>query len=253
MRPLVWTLLIGLIAPFGPTTDNGCGTTMWTTCAVTNTGSQVDIAGSIRGGGADRAAESGEPDPGSPRQTDDEAQLPPGCLSPLCRPIYSVSALPQVSIEDLASFRPPAPALTTEPLGAALAGAPTNLIGTASSAVIPGSVLGYDVTVRFTPVAFHFDHGDGTAQTSSTGGASWSVLESADFTPTATSHVYRTRGTARVSLTVDYRAEIDFGGGWRAVPGMLTVVADPADLIVVEARTALVATTCFENPRGPAC
>ncbi len=222
-------------------------------CSVSNTGSQIDVAGSMRDGGWSDAAESGGTDPGSDSRTGGEAPLPPGCLSPLCRPIYSVSALPQVSIEDLASFRPPAPALTTEPLGAALVGAPTNLIGTAAPAVIPGSVLGYDVIVRFTPVAFHFDHGDGTAQTTSTGGASWSVLESAEFTPTATSHVYRTRGTAHVSLTVDYRAEIDFGGGWRSVPGALTIAAGATDLIVVEARTVLVATTCSENPRGPAC
>ena len=252
MRPIVWSILIGVIAPLGVTTDNDCGSTMWTSCSVANTGSQVDIAGSMHGGGGDRGERSGSAQEPDSRDAED-APLPPGCLSPLCRPLYSVGTLPQVSMDDLASFRPPAPSLTTEPLGVALVGAPTNLIGTAASAVIPGSVLGYDVLVRFTPVAYHFDHGDGTGRTTPTGGSTWSALDTAQFTPTATSHVYRGRGTARVSLRVDYRAEIDFGGGWRSVPGVLSVAAGPEDLRAVEARTALVAATCAENPGGPGC
>ena len=252
MRLIVWAVLAGLVSPLGVTINNGCGSTMWTSCSVTNTGSQVDIAGSMHGGGSVRGEQNGSAEEPDSRDAE-EAPLPPGCLSPLCRPLYSVGTLPQVSIDDLASFRPPPPELTTEPLGAALVGAPTNLIGTAGSAVIPGSVLGYDVLVRFTPVAFRFDHGDGTRRTAPTGGATWSALGSAEFTPTATSHVYRSRGTAHVSLAVDYRAEIDFGGGWRSVPGLLSVTAGPAELLVVEARTALVAATCAENPHGPAC
>jgi hypothetical protein len=131
---------------------------------------------------------------------------------------------------------------------------PTNLLATASEQHIPGTVLGWDVTVRFEPVAFVFDNGDGTTTRSSTGGASWTSLGQGQFTPTATSHSYQARGTYAVSVTVEYAASVDFGdGSWRTVPGVVRAQAGGYDVRVVEVRTALVERTCAEDPAGPGC
>lgn len=131
---------------------------------------------------------------------------------------------------------------------------PTNLLATASEQRIPGTVLGWDVTVRFVPTAFVFDHGDGTTTRASSGGASWTALGQGQFTPTPTSHVYRDRGTYGVTVTVEYAASVDFGNGsWRPVPGAVRATGAGYDVRVVEVRTALVDSTCVEEPSGPGC
>ncbi len=131
---------------------------------------------------------------------------------------------------------------------------PTNLLASASEERIPGTVLGWDVTVRFVPVAYVFDNGDGTTTRAATGGSPWTSLGQGQFTPTATSHVYRERGTYGVSVTVEYAASVDFGSGiWRPVPGVVRAQAAGYDVRVVEVRTALVDRTCDEDPTGPGC
>jgi hypothetical protein len=165
-----------------------------------------------------------------------------------------VVGLPDVTLADLASFRPAAPTLGGEPAGFGIVDMPTNLLATASEQRIPGTVLGWEVTVRFAPVAFVFDNGDGSTTRSATGGESWESLGQGQFTPTSTSHVYRERGTYPVSVTVEYAASVDFGNGsWRPVPGVVRAQAGGYDVRVVEARTALVDRTCAEDPRGPGC
>lgn len=167
---------------------------------------------------------------------------------------HLVVTVPDVTLADLASFRPAAPTLTGEPQGFGVVGMPTNLVASASEQLIPGTVLGWDVTVRFVPTAFVFDHGDGTSGRSSTGGASWTDLGQPQFSPTATSHVYRSRGTYPVSVTVEYSASVDFGSGrWRPVPGVVRATGGGYDVHVVEVRTALVDRTCAEDPSGPGC
>jgi hypothetical protein len=130
---------------------------------------------------------------------------------------------------------------------------PANLVAAASVQTISGTLLDWDVRVRFTPVAFEFDHGDGTTAVHSTGGATWERLGQAQLTPTATSHVYRDRGTFTVNVTVRYAAAVDFGTGWRPVPGHVTATSGGYVVRVLEARTALVDRTCAEDPDGPGC
>jgi hypothetical protein len=179
----------------------------------------------------------------------------PEDCGPLNRCIeYRVVGFPDITLADIASFRPAQPTLGGEPAGFGVVGMPTNLLATASEQHIPGTVLGWDVTVRFEPVAFVFDNGDGTTTRSSTGGASWTSLGQGQFTPTATSHSYRARGTYAVSVTVEYAASVDFGdGSWRTVPGVVRAQAGGYDVRVVEVRTALVERTCAEDPAGPGC
>lgn len=219
---------------------------------VNNNGSQVDITAgmTVPGNGGDRpdgvSGGSGRPNPAP--EPEPEACGPVGC-----RGGYEVASLPDVTLADLASFVPAGPAVAGEPAGFGIAGLPTNLVAAASEQIIPGTLLGYDVRVRFVPAGFVFDHGDGTSARTASGGTSWDQLGQAQFTPTATSHVYRERGVYRVTATVQFSASVDFGGGWRPVAGYVTVSGNGYDVQVLEASTALVDATCAENPRGPGC
>ncbi len=219
--------------------------------ACTNSGSQVDItAGLDRPGNAPP-----EKGPGSSRPSEpDPAPPQPGCDEDDPRCGFTVVGIPDVTLADIASFRPAAPSLTGEPTGFGVVGMPANLVAEASEQRLTGTLLGWDVTVRFVPAAFVFDHGDGTSATATTGGASWVRLGQAQFTPTATSHVFRERGTYPVAVTVQYAASVDFGNGsWRPVPGRVSVTTTGYDVRVVEVRTALVDRTCAEDPTGPGC
>lgn len=253
-------------AAFSPssasTACNDVGT--WTTtCSVENTGSRIDIGaeaahpGRDGTGGRGNGGSGSAPEPDreeSPRFDDYGYPIRPGCETALCRDGYAVSTLPDVTLADLASFRPAAPALGSEPSGVGVVGMPTNLVAGAVEQHIPGSLFGYDVTVRFTPVGYRFVHGDGTSRMSTSPGASWSALGQAQFTPTATSHAYPRRGQYTVSVSVQYAAAVSFSGGsWRPVDGVVEVTGGGHTVQIVEARTALVDRTCAEDPGGPGC
>ncbi|WP_409047152.1 hypothetical protein AB2L57_11575 [Microbacterium sp. HA-8] len=244
----------------GIPTSNACqGGFGWTTtCHATTNGTQVDV-------GADTRSLGGQSGPATRPQTgsatnpsrDDTGTAPaapPACTTALCRPNYTVVTLPDVTAADLASFIPAAPAITGEPQGLGVVGMPTNLVATASTHALTGTLFGYDVTVRFSPTAFRFEHGDGTARAASTGGAPWQRLGMPEFSPTATSHVYGEPGRYRVTARVIYQAAVDFGtGAWRPVTGAVTSAGVGYDVRVVEVHTALVARTCIEDPAGPGC
>ena len=161
--------------------------------------------------------------------------------------------LPAVTLADLESFRPVTPALTGEPAGFGVVGMPTNFVAAASEQAIPGVLLGYPVTVRFTPTAFVFSYGDGTSARSATGGATWAQVGTAQFSPTDTTHVYRERGIYSASVAVEFAASVDFGTGWIPVDGVVTASSGAYPVEVVEVHTALVDRTCEEDPTGPGC
>jgi hypothetical protein len=217
---------------------------------VSNSGEQVDIGASVTDPGPPAAGgvRPSQPAPVAP------APDPFPCTSVGTCGGHIVVGPPDVTAADLASFRPAAPSLTGEPDGFAIVGAPANIVAAASEQEMTGTILGWDVTVRFTPAGYVFDYGDGTSARSATGGASWASLGQAQFTPTTTSHVYRERGSYAVSVTVQYAASVNFGSGlWRPVSGYVTATNGGYDVRVVEARTALVDRTCDENPVGPGC
>ncbi|QCQ15905.1 PKD domain-containing protein [Microbacterium sp. RG1] len=161
--------------------------------------------------------------------------------------------IPAVTVADLAAFTPQRPSFAAEPAGLGVAGLPTNVIAGASEHTIAGTLFGRPVTVRFTPVGFRFDYGDGAISTTSTGGAPWAALGQAQFTPTPTSHTFVSPGDYTVTVSVAYAAVVDFGVTTRAVNGTVVADAAPQALRVLEARTALVNQTCAQNPRGPGC
>jgi len=162
-------------------------------------------------------------------------------------------ALPAISITDLARFAPGGTAITGEPDNVGVAGLPTNFVATASEQTVQADLFGFPVSVRFTPAAYDFTFGDGSSQTSTTGGTSWADLGQAQFTPTGTSHTYRERGSYPARVDVRYTAEVDFGVGWFPISGQVTSTGAPQEIRIFEAHTALVAHTCAQAPSSPGC
>lgn len=161
-----------------------------------------------------------------------------------------------LTLADIAAFAAHAGTLTTEPNGWAPIGLPLNAISTATKHEVEGMLLGSPATVRFTPVQWRWDFGDGAQPTTTTtAGATWAALRLPEFEPTTTSHVYRSRGRFPLAVTVTFVADYRIGGGsWAHIPGTLDLrVRAPAGIRVVSARTALVADNCTQNPRGPGC
>lgn len=251
------TLVLVLAAgqPSSGTNNCAAGAPWLDYCSATTDGSQVDVgAGTTTPGGSGSSNQQGGLGGGGGGSGTAPPVAEEECETELCRPLYSVVTLPDVTAEDLRSFVPAVPSVTGEPLGLGVVGMPTNLVAAASVQLQSGPLLGYDVTVRFTPTGFRFDHGDGTGRTTATGGASWARLGLPDYTATPTSHVYGAPGTYRAGVRVVYTAAVDFGTGtWRPVTGAVTSAPAFYDVRVVEVRTGLVQRTCTESPSGPGC
>ena len=256
-------LALAISVPATAAANECVGSSVWTHCEVSNNGSQIDIGGTANqpgsGGGSGSGGTGGSQGSGGSAGNDSgtgaEGNAPSAEECPIvgCRGNYTVVTYPDVTIDDLASFVPARPSLGGEPAGFGVVGTPTNIVAGASTHTLTGPLLGWDVTVRFRPAGYVFDYGDGSSARTTTGGATWASLGLPQFSPTSTSHVYRERGTYTVSLTLQYSADVDFGSGWRPVPGYVNAPAPPYTLEVLEVRTALVDRTCAENPTGPGC
>lgn len=157
------------------------------------------------------------------------------------------------TIDDVAQFAPAPPGVVGEPDGFGVVGMPTNFVVGATEHTVDGEIFDVPVTVRFTPVAFLFDYGDGATRETTTPGTSWQDLDVPQFTATDTSHSYAEPGEYEASATIRYVAEADAGGGWFAVPGILEIDTPTTVIRVVDVDTALVEQTCDEDPGGPGC
>ncbi|WP_448720812.1 hypothetical protein [Microbacterium natoriense] len=220
-----------------------------------NDGSQIDITGTKTDPGTSNPSDGqGNPDtkPFAPLEkctiTSTSIEFCPA--SPA---VNGVGEMPQVTLTDLAQFAPAPATLSAEPSNAGIADMPTNFLGAASVHTQSGSIFGFPVTVRFSPVGYDYTYGDGTNATVTAAGRSWEDLGQAQFTPTPTSHVYADRGTYTAGLSIRYSAEVDLGRGWYPVAGELTIPTAPQQIQIFEAHTALVAHTCTERPTAPGC
>lgn len=158
------------------------------------------------------------------------------------------------TIDDLASFTPRADRLSAEPGDWAIAGLAINPVADDSSVVASGELLGLPAEVRFTPVEFLWDYGDGAVATTSGGGATWAELAQPEFSATATSHVYTRPGTYTLALEVRFVAEYSVAGvGWTPVAGSLLVGAGSFDVTAGSAGTVLVDRDCRAGAPGPGC
>ena len=158
-----------------------------------------------------------------------------------------------VTISDVARFVPSTATVAGEPDNIAVVGLPANFLSSAKTETIPGTILGRALTIRFTPVNYTFDYGDGESRTTTTPGTAWDASGQAQFTPTDTSHVYKEPGTYTVTATVTYTADIDLGAGWIPINGTLNGPPASQQIRVVKAHTALVQGTCTERPDAPGC
>jgi hypothetical protein len=169
-------------------------------------------------------------------------------------PAPAVPAGAAVTLADVAQFVPRDASIRSQPNGWGIVGAPVNLFTDAALQVVDGQLLGRPAQVRFVPVAFAWDHGDGTSSTVAGPGASWRELGQQDFTATDTSHVYYSIGDRQVTLTISYSPSYRFdGGGWQQIPGTLPVQVGPVTVRVLQGSTVLVAGACGERHAGPGC
>lgn len=148
-----------------------------------------------------------------------------------------------VTVADVAHFLAAAGTLRAEPDGWAVVGVPANYWIDVEPLTVDGELLGRVAQVRFTPVSYLWDYGDGTTRTTAGGGASWRALGQDELTPTPTSHVFGSTGTRTVRVTVAFEAEYRLDGeDWIAVAGEVTAAAPPVPVRVVVERTLLTAT-----------
>jgi hypothetical protein len=167
----------------------------------------------------------------------------PGCEVPVI--VYTT---------DLVNFPASPSTQGMEPNGWLVVGIPTNFFASASVHVVSGTLLGEPADVRFTPVGYRWNYGDGSFGYSATGGGRWASLNLPEFSATATSHVFSTTGRHRISSGVEYTAEYRFSGAtWLPVIGLVLVPAAELNAVGGTARTVLVARDCNENPTGPGC
>ena len=220
--------------------------------------------GSIAGDHVDVGAHGGSDGSAGGNGSDDEASddtnaptPPAGVPCPAgiaCGGNAVVQVQGGVTMSALASFYPQKPTVSGEPNGWAIIGLDANFVSSAGRHTASGPLAGQPATVRFTPVRFEWDYGDGVHASTATGGATWRSLGVPEFSPTPTSHVYTAAGSYGVSLTVEYTAQYRIGGGpWRDVPGTLTLSAPTFTVIAADAKTVLVQRNCQADPRGPGC
>ncbi|MGX5679955.1 PKD domain-containing protein [Schumannella luteola] len=159
-----------------------------------------------------------------------------------------------VTLADIAHLVPDLGTLKTEPSGWAALRLPANAVSSVARHEVSATLLGAPASVRFTPVEWYWDYGDGASATSPTGGATWAALGLPEFEPTATSHAYRSRGTYTITVSITFTAEYQIAGGpWIAIAGTLVRTGPSTVIQVFSATTVLVDEDCLRNPRGPGC
>lgn len=207
----------------------------------------IDGRGSAPGSGID--VEGGAPGGSGDTEHKCDAMWLNECM-------FWISEPPSESVTwgDIAHFVPSVGTHSMEPDGWAVIGLSTNFVSSAVPHTLSGTVLGSPADVRFTPVVWHWDFGDGESRSARSPGAPWVELGVGEFAETATSHRFRERGTFAVTLRVEFEAQYRIGdGSWTPIPGTLALDAPPLTVLARSARTVLVAEDCISNPAGPGC
>lgn len=159
-----------------------------------------------------------------------------------------------MTLRDIRDFTPVASIGHMQPRGWMVVHLPTNFYATGGPSTKRGTLLDEPAIVRFTPVVWHWDYGDGSSTDARSPGASWAAQSAREFDPTPTSHSFAAAGKYVIQLTVGYRAEYQFAdSGWLPVAGILAIDAPPLTATAESASTVLVARDCAANPRGPGC
>ena len=161
-----------------------------------------------------------------------------------------------VTIADLVNFAPTVTAHRMEPGGWMVVGLHTNFYIETATQVQDDLLLGSPASVRFTPVAYRWNYGDGTSVRLADPGASWAQLGLGEFDQTTTSHVFRAPGTFAVDASVDFRADYRFGtaaGAWIPIDGTVNIPVARLTATAQDPTTVLVTGDCTKNPAAPGC
>ncbi|WP_231604983.1 PKD domain-containing protein [Salinibacterium sp. SWN139] len=180
--------------------------------------------------------------------------VPLGCKVIGTPPPKATDATGPLSITDIAAFRPQPPTAGMQPNQWMIVGLDTNFYANTSAHTVDGTLFGDTAQVRFTPIAYGWDYGDGTTASLGTPGKTWAKNKIAEFDPTPTSHVFEESGNYTITLAVTYAAEYRVAGSsWQNVVGTLTIVAPPLTATAGHATTVLVDQDCIANPAGIGC
>lgn len=164
------------------------------------------------------------------------------------------SPVQPVTLRDIASFRPAPGVQYMEPSGWVVPGLDANFYSVVGQQLVHGTLLGQPAVVRFTPVGWHWNYGDGSAVIRATKGATWAAQGLHDFDRTPTSHVYEVEGEYVIRLTIDFHAEYSFASsGFVPIPGTINLPANDLHVTVTGAKTVLVDHDCIANRAGPGC
>lgn len=176
----------------------------------------------------------------------------PDPRSGICRDDYW--GVRRVSIDDVRHFPAQPGRAAMQPDGWTIAGLHTNFYAIVGVQEYRGRVLGRSASVRFTPIRYHWNYGDGSTAVRSVKGGTWSSHGVREFERTPTSHVYRRVREYRITLRIEYSAQYRYADDvWRSVLGTLTLPANELRIRVVGADTVLVDRDCLAAPAGPGC
>lgn len=210
--------------------------------------------------GGDRPADgvgtggSAESRPAAPPRDVCSPENPVDCSFTGAEPTPPSVGEPAVTLRDIATFHPAPHEHTAEPAGWAVLDLPANAVADAPTVTRSGTLFGRPVDVRFHPVAYRWVYSDGGTVSSGDPGATWADLGQREFTPTLTSHVYRSKGEHTARLDVTYVAEYRFdGSAWRWIDGTLAIQGAPQPVLVGEFDTVLVTGPCTTHPDSPGC
>ena len=134
-----------------------------------------------------------------------------------------------------------------------LRGKETNVYADAATQTFNLTMVGQNVIITATPIAYTWDYGDGTfwGPTPIHG-----ALLHADRIgeQTQTSHVYTETGRLSLNLTTHFSGTYSVNGGPDLpIPGQGNITSAPLGLTVWRAETNLYADNCFQNPSGIGC
>lgn len=134
-----------------------------------------------------------------------------------------------------------------------LRGKETNVYAEASTQTFNITLLGQQVTITATPVAYTWDYGDGTVWgPTPVHGAPLHKERIGE--QTQTSHIYTETGGLSINLTTHFDGSYTVNGGPSLpIPGQGNIASPTLGLTVWRAETNLYADNCFQNPQGVGC
>ncbi|MEV8182636.1 hypothetical protein [Specibacter sp. NPDC078692] len=134
-----------------------------------------------------------------------------------------------------------------------LRGKETNVWATASTQTFNLTMLGQNVTITATPVAYTWNYGDGTiwGPTPIHGAP---LHQDRIGEQTQTSHIYTETGRLTISVTTHFDGTYTVNGGPElSIPGQGNIPSPAQPLTVWRAETHLYADDCIVNPNGIGC